>query len=77
MRQRLHPRLNALHVMAILIRWGCSRPRARRFARVWERLTHPWLSRVSYPGPVQRPRHLPRSRTPGTPRCPHSPPRLR
>ncbi len=43
MRPWLQHHLNALHLMALVIRLGCPVPRARTLARWWERLTHPWL----------------------------------
>jgi hypothetical protein len=35
--------LNALHVMARLVRLGLPRPRALALARWWERVVHPLL----------------------------------
>jgi len=43
----LQHHLNALHVMARLVRLGLPRPRALALARWWERVVHPLL----YPAP--------------------------
>ena len=40
---RLQHQLNALHIMAALVRWGVPRPWALALARRWERVTHGWL----------------------------------
>jgi hypothetical protein len=45
-RHGLQHHLNALHVMARLVRLGLPRPRALGLARRWERVIHP----VLYPG---------------------------
>lgn len=44
-RRRLHHHLNALHIMAVLLRTGLPLPVALRIARGWERLVHPLLYR--------------------------------
>jgi hypothetical protein len=43
MRSRIRHHLNALHVMALLIRCGCSQSKALTIARRWEAFIHPWL----------------------------------
>lgn len=39
----LQHQLNALHLMAALVRWGVPRPWALALARRWERASHAWL----------------------------------
>ncbi len=39
----LRHHLNALQIMALGVRLGVPRDRARRFARCWERIAHPLL----------------------------------
>lgn len=41
--RRLQHELNALHIMAALIRWGVPRYWALALARRWERVFHGWL----------------------------------
>ena len=40
---QLQHHLNALHLMAVLARWGIPRRWARALARCWERMSHGWL----------------------------------
>jgi len=66
-RHGLQHHLNALHVMARLVRLGLPRPRAHTLARWWERVVHPLLYTALRPlipmrvaSPVRlavRPRH--------------------
>ena len=42
-RRSLRHHLNALHVMAILVRWGVPRTWALAMARRWERVSRRWL----------------------------------
>jgi hypothetical protein len=39
----LQHQLNALHLMAVMVRWGVPRPWALRLARRWERASRAWL----------------------------------
>lgn len=39
----LQHHLNALHVMAVLVRWGVPRPWALTVSRCWEHLSRGWL----------------------------------
>ena len=48
-RHGLQHQLNALHVMARLVRLGFPRLRALALARRWERVVHPWLYPVLNP----------------------------
>ena len=43
LRRFLRHHLNALHVMAILVRWGIPRTWALAMARGWERVSRWWL----------------------------------
>ena len=48
-RHGLQHHLNALHVMARLVRLGLPRPRAHALARWWERVVHPLLYSARHP----------------------------
>jgi len=48
-RHGLQHHLNALHVMARLVRFGLPRPRAHTLARWWERAVHPLLYSARHP----------------------------
>jgi len=48
-RHGLQHHLNALHVMARLVRFGLPRPRAHALARWWERVVHPLLYSARHP----------------------------
>ena len=39
----LQHKLNALHLMDTLVRWGVPRPWALTLARCWERISRAWL----------------------------------
>ncbi len=39
----LRHRLNALHIMALLVRCGMPKASALAIARRWERVSHAWL----------------------------------
>lgn len=43
MRRHMQHHLNALHVMAALVRYGSPRRHALSLARWWELRVHPWL----------------------------------